>query len=163
MKRSIIWVVAALLSFSMAGCAAVKKKFTRKKKQEVIRPQVYDDMAYVKPYSNKYYYVQNFNHWKLWHEEAIKFLEGNRKRRDRALSDALQHLKQMQTYLSEEKAQELGVEIEKLTKAKAGIQSNKRQVSSRARFTMDQTLLSIRSNFEPSDMDSFIIKDEIQI
>ena len=100
MRKTLTLCLAVVLVVSLSGCAAVKKKFTRKKKEQPISTVMHLEEEFVKPYSNEYYYSSHFNMWKVWHEELLKFLDGNQKRRHRAGREVIAHLDQMKSYLS---------------------------------------------------------------
>ena len=103
MKKLFAWMLIATMVATLSGCATVKKKFKRRKKQEITRPVVYTEKEFIKPYSNAYYYASHFNMWKVWQEELIKFLDGTAKKRKRAGVEVKNHLADMKSYLVEEK------------------------------------------------------------
>lgn len=164
MKRTMtaMMVVALALAMGAGGCATVKKKFTRKKGETEVRPVVYVEKDYAKPYTNEYYYSSNFSMWKVWHEELINSIGGNDKRRDRAADEAVARLKEMQNYLEEPKRAELGDQIAQMERAISNIRNGVSDSSGgQAKFVLDKTLRIVKADFESDDMKAWIKKDEI--
>ena len=163
-KQGLACVMAIIMIAALGGCATVKKKFTRKKKQTVIRPQVYTEKEFVKPYSNHYYYASHFKLWKVWHEDLLKSLDGNEKRRNRAAQEVMGHLVQMKVYLIEPKADEFQAEIDRIAWVVKELKGGKRSANtSRIRTTLEKSLRVVRSKYETRDMKEFIKPDEIEL
>lgn len=163
MNRTVakLLIVALALTLGSAGCATVKKKFTRKANQAPARPVIYAEKEYVKPYTNEYYYTSNFNMWKTWHEELVNTAQVNAKLLTRAGGEAVSRLKAMQGYLDEPKAGELGIQIEQLERAIADIERGADVRTGQTRFILDKTLRVVKSNFYTDDVKPWIKKDEI--
>ncbi len=113
MKRSTAFILLVLMMASLSGCETVQRKFTRKPKQpkHVASSIYFDEGAYVKKYSNAYYYKTHFTLWRSWHDEVLNNLTGNGKKVARAAQESVGNLQQMQQYLKPQKSQELGVII----------------------------------------------------
>ncbi|MFA5275846.1 MAG: hypothetical protein WC417_03015 [Candidatus Omnitrophota bacterium] len=97
-------VVICFLIFSLIGCEAFTRKFTRKKKnaspQEelVLVPEVYKNTA-----SKEEQYRQSFIFWKAEHEELIDALLQNKpnKKKVKSAQEAIKHLENMKSLLNE--------------------------------------------------------------
>jgi hypothetical protein len=100
-------LIAALLG--LTGCGTLQKKFTRPKKTPAHAASVvyFDQGPYEKQYSNEYFYKNHYTLWKTWHEELLKDLTGNSKKRRRSAEEAYSHLEQMGNYLQPEKRAKL--------------------------------------------------------
>ena len=158
-----VLALTSALAGGAAGCATVKKKFTRKTDAAPARPVVYTEKEYVKPYTNEYYYTNNFNLWKVWQEEIVKSADGtNAKHLKRSLDEAISRLKEMQSYLEEPKRSELGAQIDQLERAAADLgQGSANPPGSQSKFVLDKTLRVIKANFYTDDVKPWIKKDEI--
>lgn len=164
MSRTVskIMIVALALALGAGGCATVKKKFTRKKEVVDVRPVVYTEKDYVKPYTSEYYYTNNFNMWKVWHEELIRSMGANSKQVRRAADETVARLKEMQNYLEEPKRTELGAQIQQVERAVQSIDSGAgTSQGGQAKFILDRTLRVIKANFYADDVKAWIKKDEI--
>jgi len=164
MKKFFAWMLIATMVATLSGCATVKKKFKRRKKQEITRPVVYTEKEFIKPYSNAYYYASHFNMWKVWQEELLKFLDGTAKKRKRAAAEVKNHLADMKSYLVEEKAVGLQSEIDKIERAIRQLKAAAPGSNvSRIRSALERGLRRIRATYEPRDMKEFIKSDEIEL
>lgn len=164
MKRTVSAMMIVLLALSAGGCATVKKKFTRKKEETAARPVVYTEKEYVKPYTNEYYYTNNYNMWKVWHEELLNSIGGNAKHFGRAADEAVARLKEMQGYLEEPKRSELGAQIAQVERAATDIQNGVTDAQGgQAKFTLDKALRVIKANFYTDDVKAWIKKDDIKL
>lgn len=164
MKRTALKmvVVALVLAVGAGGCATVKKKFTRKKGETEVRPVVYTEKEYVKPYTNEYYYTNNYNMWKIWHEELVKSIGGNAKHLERAAAEAVARLKEMQGYLEEPKKAELGEQIAQVEAAAKHVQiSAGAAQGGQSATTLDKCYRVIKAKFYTDDVKPWIKKDEI--
>lgn len=103
--------------FLLTGCETLRKKFTRKRKRIestetiVIVPRDYS----AHPFPNDVLYRQYFVYWKSWNQELVSSLTDmeNYKKIRSCADQALVNIKKMQTYLQEDKAQELDVYVKK--------------------------------------------------
>lgn len=166
MKRTLTVMIAAAMALMMGagGCATVKKKFTRKSNQSEVRPVVFVEKDYVKPYTNEYYYSSNYTMWKVWHEELVNSIGANAKRRDRAAAEAISRLKEMLGYLEEPKRAELGEQIAQLERAVASIRNGVSDSGGgQAKFVIEKALRTIKADFYVNDVKPWIKKDEIAL
>ena len=163
--RSVMAIgLAAALGLSFAGCATVKKKFTRKSTEGPARPVVYTEKEFVKPYTNEYYYTTNFNMWKVWHEELLNSIGSNAKHLERAASETVSRLEAMQGYLEEPKKSELEEQIRYVKEAAASVQQgSSTSPEGQARTTLERSLRLIKSKYYVDDVKPWLKKDEITL
>ncbi|OGX25626.1 MAG: hypothetical protein A3J51_05760 [Omnitrophica WOR_2 bacterium RIFCSPHIGHO2_02_FULL_45_21] len=122
------WTQIILLSttccllFTLIGCAAFVRKFTRKPKGEpekeepVIQPEVYPDLAADKDQLYKDYSA----FWEGWADQLMEFLneKANFKKQRECAYEALDNLIKMRELLNEEKAKSLESLINEFTAVK---------------------------------------------
>jgi len=103
------WRYAAIiiLCVSIAGCAGVQRKFTRKKKQEEKPLVVITTYDYAKELRVDELYKKRFLFWKSWQGELIYRMDGTYKKRTECYDELVQNLLEMQKYLNDDKYKEL--------------------------------------------------------
>lgn len=111
--------IVCFLIFSLLGCEAFVRKFTRKRKKEnlpkeelVLAPEEYK----VTQMTKEELYRQYFLFWRSWHDELIGALyEGaNRKKQKDCLNEMVKNLKQLRLLLNDEKKAKLDVYINQI-------------------------------------------------
>lgn len=117
MKRILVIVFIGILLLNLTGCEAVRKKFTRKKKQAVKMPRIYQVKKYEKKPSPDLY-KKHYAYWMSWQSELVKVLGENHKKDMRCIEEIVGNLKDMQNILVKEKADALQPHIDNITKAK---------------------------------------------
>ena len=117
MKRSVITITAIFLAVSLTGCDALQKKFTRKNTAPK-KPRFYQIKKYTKKPSPELY-KQHYAYWSSWQEEMMQFIGQNHKKDERAIEEAIGHLKDMQNILIPKKAEEMQPYIEKMEGVRA--------------------------------------------
>lgn len=117
MKKFGIIFIVLLLIFNISGCAALQKKFTRKKKTEVRMPRIYQVKKYEKRPTPELY-EKHYSYWVTWQSELLQRLGKNHKKDVRCIEEILSNLQDMQNMLVPEKAKELAPHIEKLMKVR---------------------------------------------
>jgi hypothetical protein len=117
-NKAVSLLLLAALMCTMAGCATVQKKFTRKKKEPKYIPAVVylEEGPYQKKYSNVYYYKSHYTLWKTWQDDLLKGIGGNRKKTQRNAEEALNHLTQMRNCLKPELQNRLNPLVDELTR-----------------------------------------------
>lgn len=119
--------VVCILVFSLIGCDAFVRKFTRKQKKTdqteelVLFPEEY------KPSGDKAgLYQQYFVYWKSWQDELIEALEtsDSHKRWVSCAQEALKNLVQMKGLLKPELQKKLNVQIGKMSDLLDAIRSD---------------------------------------
>lgn len=145
--------------FLLTGCETLRKKFTRKRKKAesteaiVIVPRDYS----AHPFPNDVLYRQYFIYWKSWNQELVSSLTDmeNYKKIKSCADQALVNLKKMQTYLREDKAQELELYVKKTSDLLLRIEQAKflPPAQTRAlRYDADRILSSVNKKFDFSSM-----------
>ena len=117
MKRVLTFSIALFLVFNIAGCAGLQKKFTRKKKETVKMPRIYQ----VKKYDRKptpELYRKHYVYWESFQSEMIMVLGQNHKKDMVCIEHIISNLSDMRNMLLPEKAAELEIHIERLAKIK---------------------------------------------
>jgi len=105
MKRWIAFVIVVAFAFNLAGCDAVQRKFTRKKK-EVKAPRIYQLKKYdIKP--SPELYEKHFSYWQSWSSEILQRLGDNHKKDVRCINELISQLQDMKNILVPEKADAL--------------------------------------------------------
>lgn len=161
-RKAALAALVIVLVTGVTGCATVKKKFTRKTDTAPARPVVFTEKEFVKPYTNEYYYTNNYNLWKVWHEELLNSIGGNTKHLNRSGEEAIARLKEMQGYLEEPKRAELGEQVVQIERAVDDLNrgANDSQ-GGQAKFLLDKTYRIIKANFYTDDVKPWIKKDDI--
>ena len=117
MKRFLAVLVLLCLVLNLTGCEALRKKFTRKKKEPVKIPRVYQVKKYEKIPSPELY-KKHYAYWQSWQSELIKVLGQNHKKDMRCIDEIIGNLNDMQNILVPEKGDVLKVHVEKLARVK---------------------------------------------
>ena len=115
MKIFLSIFVALFLVINIAGCASVQKKFTRKKKETIKMPRIYQ----IKKYESKptpELYKKHYVYWESFQSEMIMTLGQNNKKNKIYIEHILSNLRDMQNMLLPEKAAELETHIVRLVK-----------------------------------------------
>jgi hypothetical protein len=120
MKRLIAVTVVLILMFNLTGCEALRKKFTRKKKETVKMPRFYQVRKYEKKPTPELY-KKHYAYWASWHDELIRVLGQNHKKDMMCILNAVENLKDMQGILIPEKGDELEPHIKRLLKVKDAV------------------------------------------
>lgn len=117
-RRPLGFILAALcvLSLALTGCEPLRKKFTRKKKEEArgIEP-ILTPIDYGTPQiSPQERYAQHYSLWKVWHADLIEAIneEGSDKKQRYVFSQMLVQLEEMKKWVAEEKQEQLTAFIE---------------------------------------------------
>lgn len=124
------WLKVALiiiLILNISGCAELRRKFIRKKESKKEEVSFYRIEEYkAKPPHERY--EEHYVLWHNWHLE-LERPEGTSYLKDiDAISEALRHLTAMRDLLQEEKAKELGIEIEQMETILARLKEKKKNV-----------------------------------
>ena len=122
MKKVCILVIILSLSIGLIGCEAVRKKFTRKKKETTKMPHMYQVKKYEKQPTPELY-KKHFSYWSSWSDELIGVLGQNHKKDSRCIEEIVSNLTDMQNILVPEKAAGLEVHIERMKRIREMISS----------------------------------------
>ena len=117
MRKIVVFTLIIVLTLGAAGCASVQRKFTRKKKETVKMPRIYQ----VKKYERKptpELYKKHYVYWESFQSEMIRVLGQNHKKDMICIEHILSNLSDMQNMLAPDKASELGKHIDRLARIK---------------------------------------------
>lgn len=159
MKRFLAMLVLFCLVLNLTGCEALRKKFTRKKKEPVKIPRVYQVKKYEKKPSPELY-KKHYAYWRSWQSELIQVLGRNHKKDMRCIEEIVGNLSDMENILIPEKAEALRARIEKLKKVKDTIfnenltQANKSSVM----MTLEREDRYIKREFDYKKVKNYLKK-----
>ncbi len=151
--------VVSVMVLSLAGCASLKKKFTRKKNAKSA-PVFYRVRKYdVKPSMDLY--EKHYVFWVNWHRELVTELGENFKSDIRSSQEMRGNLESMESLLVDEKAASLAPHVGELRKVEAILKKrNMTKVNeTRIRQILGKEYRAIRSRFSPSKMAGSIRAD----
>ena len=157
--KSIVLIIVVGFVFNLAGCAALKAKFTRKKKAQKT-PVYYQVKKYdIKP--SMELYEKHYIFWLNWHKKLLQELGYNFKSDIRCLQDVSGNLEDMQGMLVDEKAAEFQPHIDDINKVRAIIDKRSMTTSNetRIRLILEREYRMIKRSFSPKEMAGFIRKD----
>ncbi|MBI4974290.1 MAG: hypothetical protein HZC19_00485 [Candidatus Omnitrophica bacterium] len=117
MKRALALVLIFFILANLTGCETMRKKFTRKKKEPVKMPRIYQVRKYEKKPTPELY-KKHYAFWTSWQSELISVLGQNHKKDMRCIEEIIGNLSDMQNILVQEKADQLKTHIDKLVKVK---------------------------------------------
>jgi hypothetical protein len=158
LKLSSTAVILAMV-LSLSGCAALKKKFTPKKKPKKA-PVIYSVRKYdVKPSMDLY--EKHYVFWINWHRELISELGENFKSDIRSAQEMRGNLESMKSLLVDEKAAKLAPHVSELKKVEAILKKrNMTKVNeTRIRQILGREYRTLRSGFSPTKMTGSIRAD----
>lgn len=159
MRKTIAFILAFSLLLNLTGCEAVRKKFTRKKKEAVKMPRIYQLKKYEKMPTPELY-KKHYSYWASWHSELIKVLGQSHKKDMRCIEEIIGNLRDMQNVLIPEKGDKLAPHIDKLAKLKDMIfnkdlsDANKDYV----RMTLEREERIIKREFSYSKVKNYLKK-----
>jgi len=117
MKKALALILVFAAVLNLAGCETLRKKFTRKKKETVKMPRIYQVKKYEKKPTPELY-KKHFSYWASWQSEMIKTLGVNNKKDKLCIEQIVSNLNDMQGILLPDKAAALQVHIDNLMKVK---------------------------------------------
>ncbi len=161
MKRPIsIILIVSLFALELSGCTALKKKFTRKKKEKpkIIR---YRPVTKYEKRPNAELYQKHFVYWKTWQSDLIRRLGESRKRDTRCIDEIITNLEDMKKFLVDEKAKELQPHIDKLLTVREGILSRNLSKYNKDFIgrTLKREMMAINRGFAYGKVKDFLKKD----
>jgi len=158
-KRFFISIFALVLLVSFTGCAALQRKFTRKKKKEEGRiVPVITTYDYSKDLRVEELYKKRFLFWKTWHSELIDRMDAGHKKRNACFDNTLENMIEMRKYLASPKAEELDPYIKKMTDIDKDIKEDRLTKSEKynIRQSLEKIKRQINKNFSFSDVEGFL-------
>ncbi|MBD3380444.1 MAG: hypothetical protein GF408_08305 [Candidatus Omnitrophica bacterium] len=154
-------LLAAVMVIGSGGCAQLRDKFIRKKKEEpgmkrytVVKP--YDVRPSLDLYTKRYVY------WKNWHRELLDVIDhSNHKKTVVAVEQELSNLVDMQNMLVDEKAQELQEYIDELTEIELTIKKERVTLGNKTRLVRKLEALGrgVKRDFSYNKMRRYIADD----
>lgn len=161
-RSVLIGVLAVLIALDCAGCAALQRKFTRKKKET--QPSVYYELEKYTKEPNEVIYKKHYIFWKTWQEELInKMNEQNNKMNIRCATEAMTNLEDMRRLLKEEKAKEMEPYIAEIRDIKKEFENRLITVSrkNRIKSLLEKRYRKIKRDFSYKKIGNYILADEI--
>lgn len=149
--------VGLTLVASLTGCAALKTKFTRKKKPKTNLPVHYQVRKYdIKP--SLELYEKHYILWINWHRELVDELGDNYKSDLRSIRQISGNLEDMATLLVDEEAEKLAPHIDDVKEVRVIIEGRNMTQSNetRIRRILEREYRSIKREFSPVKMAGLI-------
>ncbi len=112
-----VLVVLCMLTVSVGGCASLRKKFTRKKKEKTSEQAfipVLDPIDYPAPsVSSEERYRYHYSLWKVWQRDLVKNIDnkGSDKSQKYLLGQIIAQLEEMKKWITAAKQKELSEAI----------------------------------------------------
>lgn len=158
--RKITYFIIVMLCLSMAGCAGLQRKFTRKKKLEQKPVPVITTHDYAKDLRVEELYKKHFLYWKTWQGELIDRMDAGYKKRVECYDHTLMHLEEMAKYLAESKSKELGSFIGEIKSIDPDIRKKRLSKSeeNNMRSLLEKTKRRIDKEFSYSN-----VKDSLEL
>ncbi|MDO8602753.1 MAG: hypothetical protein Q7O04_02760 [Candidatus Omnitrophota bacterium] len=152
------YAVISLLCLSIAGCAGVQRKFTRRKKQEEKLSPVVTTYDYAKEQRVGELYKKRFLFWKSWQGELIDRMGSGYKKRAECYDELMQNLLEMQKYLNDQKYNELEVFITEIKSVDSDVKKNDLRGSEQYRITqlLERTKRLIDKRFSYAKVKDFL-------
>lgn len=117
MKKIITLLIVVFVALNIAGCEPLKKKFTRKKKNVVKMPRIYQVQKYIKKPTPELY-QKHYAYWRSFQAEMLSTLGQSHKRDMMCIEQIITNLQDMQNMLVPEKGDELKKHIDRLVRIK---------------------------------------------
>lgn len=152
-------VLLAAVVTNLFGCAALKKKFTRKKK-DLPKTPIYQVKKYeIKPSFELY--EKHYIFWVNWNKKLSDELGRNTKSDIRNIKEMIKNLDEMSALLIDEKAASFLPYIGEMKKAEAIIvKRNLTKVNeTRIRRIIEREGRAIKRKFSPSRMANYVRKE----
>ena len=148
------YIVILFLCLSFAGCAALQKKFVRKKKEEEKLAPVITMYDYSKDLRTDELYKKHFLFWKTWQLELIGRMDATYKKRNDCYDHIIANLMEMQRYLRASQREELQSFLERIKSIEPMIRKGRLSKSEKYRITklLEDTRRQIEKKFSYSDV-----------
>lgn len=158
-SKLLITAVLFGLLVNVSGCAALKKKFTRKKK-EAKQPTYYQVRKYdIKP--SMELYEKHYVFWINWQRKLLDELGKNFKNDKRCIQEITGNLGDMASLLVDEKRATLLPHINELKKVRVIIDKRTMTTSNQTRIRriLEREYRVVKREFSPKKMTGFIRKE----
>jgi len=159
-NRLFISIVILMLCISVSGCAALQRKFVRKKKKKEKDAAIVTAYDYSKGLRVDELYGRHFLFWQSWHTELIGKIDGTYKKRSACFGYIISSLKDMKKYLNSPKDEELEKVIEELHSIGPDIRKQRLTKSQKYKIRkfLEKTKRHIDKNFSYTDVKGFLSK-----
>jgi len=117
MRKIVSILLACFILLNITGCEPLKRKFTRKKKETIKMPRIYQVQKYVKKPSPELY-QKHYAYWASWQSELEKVLGQSHKKDMLCIEQIVSNLQDMQNVLIPEKAVELKKHVDRIITVK---------------------------------------------
>ena len=165
MQSLTIFLCLTIFLGSTTGCEPLRKKFKRKKKEELREVQPILDPIDYKPVekSPQDNYSYHYSLWSVWEkelEEALVRNEENNKRLNYLLNEIFEQLGQMKLLVTEEKQKEFQLLLDEFSGIKNEL-SKPKEMRNMIKVKNDVMTNSkkIRTEFKPQVVENFLIKE----
>lgn len=163
MKKNGFFIAVCLLFFATAlsGCAELKDKFVRKKKEDPHAKSYYAVRKYdVHPTLELY--TKRYVFWKNWHREVLDVIDhDNQKKVKVAIEQEISNLMDMQNMLVDEKADAMQKPIDEMIEVERTIKTNGVTSGNKVRIrrSLENLGKEIKRDFTYTKMRGFIADD----
>lgn len=160
MKRLICLLLIIGFTLNISGCAALKKKFTRKKKPKPKKISFYQIKKYdIKP--SMELYEKHFMFWVNWHKGLLEKLGESHKYDLQCINGIISNLEDMYNLLVDEEKKELADHIQVLKQAEKIIAEDTLTNFNivRVRRILEREIRTIKNRFSPRKMAGKIRKE----
>ena len=101
-SKHLIYPTIFVLCLSLVGCAAMQRKFARRKKEkeEKHAPIIVKTFDYSKDLRVDELYKRHFLFWQSWHSELIDRMDSSYKKRSECYAHIISSLSEMNKYLN---------------------------------------------------------------
>lgn len=157
---ALMLLIAASLAVNTAGCAALKKKLTPKRKPKPKQTVFSEVRKYdVKPTLELY--EKHYIFWTNWHKKFMSELGENYKSDLRSMNEMVSNLEDMLSLLTDQEAGRLTPHVAEMKKAEAIVKkrSMTKYNETRIRRIAEKEYRAIRREFTPKQMAGHIRKD----
>ncbi|UCD55479.1 MAG: hypothetical protein JSV93_01385 [Candidatus Omnitrophota bacterium] len=151
-------VVLAGFVANLSGCAALKRKFTRKKKEKPKTP-LYQVRKYdIKPTLGLY--EKHYIFWANWHKKLVDELGKNHKSDLRSIREMINNLEHMAALVVPEKAEYFAPHIDTLSKTEVIIEKRNMTKINKTRIKriLEREYRLVKRKFSPSRIEGYIRK-----
>jgi hypothetical protein len=159
MKKIIAVLLALFMVLNLAGCDALQRKFTRKKKETVKMPRIYQVKKYEKKPTIELY-EKHYVYWVTFQSEILENLGESHKKDVVCIEHIVSNLKDMQAMLVKEKSDQLAPHIERLVRLKDSIEKEEMGHGNKtyAAATLEREDRFIKREFSPKKVRKFLKK-----
>jgi len=157
MKKLFVFMTLVCFAVSLAGCDAVQKKFTRKKKSAPKKPKIYQLKKYEKKPTPELY-NKHYVYWESWSGQLIAVLGQNHKKDVRCIEEMVGQLKDMKSILVAEKGDELQKHIDKAEEVRGDIVRGDMSYATKTnvRLTLEREDRAIKRDFITGKIKNYI-------